>query len=274
MAGEPLLVGAVAYTPNVVPIWEGIRSYFQESENSDEHMDFVLYSNYGRLVDSLIARHIDIAWNTNLAYVRTVLQTDRHCVALAQRDTDVDFSTVFVARNGSRLHGTADIAGKRLALGSADSAHAAILPLYYLRRAGVEESELQILRFDTDIGKHGDTGRSELDAAQAVLSGDADVAAIGSSTWNAMGAEELMADALTEVWRTEGYCHCMFTALDTLSADLYQPWLDRLLAMSWDNPQHRKILELEGLRCWVRPHLDGYQPLFEAVKEQGIDPRW
>jgi ABC-type phosphate/phosphonate transport system substrate-binding protein len=272
MAGEPLIVGAVAYTPNVVPIWEGIRSYFQESP--DGQMDFVLYSNYGRLVDSLIADHIHVAWNTNLAYVRTVLHTGGRCTALAQRDTDVDFTTVFVARTGSGLRGADDIAGKRLALGSADSAHAAILPLYYLRREGVAESDLQIIRFDTDIGKHGDTGRSELDAVEAVLAGEADVAAIGSSTWEAMGAEELMFDSLAQVWRTEGYCHCVFTALDTLPAARYTPWLDRLLAMSWDDPQQRKILELEGLRRWVRPQLDGYKPLFEAVKEQGIDPRW
>jgi ABC-type phosphate/phosphonate transport system substrate-binding protein len=271
---QPLIVGAVAYTPNVVPIWEGIRSYFEESQSPDGRMDFVLYSNYGRLVDSLIAGHIDIAWNTNLAYVRTVLQTRGRCTALAQRDTDVDFATVFVARAGSSLSGAGEIAGKRLALGSADSAHAAILPLYYLRRAGIAESDLHITRFDTDIGKHGDTGRSELDAVEAVLAGEADVAAIGSSTWQAMGAEQLMRDSLVEVWRTDGYCHCMFTALDTLPADRYQPWLDRLLAMSWDNPEHRKILELEGLRRWVLPHLDGYKPLFEAVEQQGIDPRW
>ena len=37
-----LLVGAVAYTANVVPIWEGIREYFAES---DAPMDFVLFSN-------------------------------------------------------------------------------------------------------------------------------------------------------------------------------------------------------------------------------------
>jgi ABC-type phosphate/phosphonate transport system substrate-binding protein len=237
-------------------------------------MDFVLYSNYARLVDSLIADHIDIAWNTNLAYVRTVLQTDGHCTALAQRDTDVDFTTVFVAGAGSGLRGPDDIAGKRLALGSADSAHAAILPLYYLRHAGITETDLTVTRFDTDIGKHGDTGRSELDAVEAVLAGEADVAAIGSSTWLAMGAEELMRDSLQEVWRTEGYCHCMFTALDTLPPDRYNPWLQRLLAMSWDNPEHRKILELEGLRRWVHPHLDGYKPLFNAVEQQGIDPRW
>ncbi len=270
---EPLVVGAVAYTPNVVPIWEGIRSYFQGLDDPDAQMDFVLYSNYGRLVDSLIAGHIDVAWNTNLAYVRTVIQTNGHCIALAQRDTDVDFTTVFVARAGTELEGPEAIAGKRLALGSADSAHAAVLPLYYLHRAGVTDEDLHLMRFDTDIGKHGDTGRSELDAVQAVLDGEADVAAIGSSTWQAMDAG-LMAQTLTEIWRTEGYCHCMFTALDTLEPARYEPWLKGLMAMDWENPDHRTILELEGLTRWVEPHLDGYKPLFEAVAEQGIDPRW
>ncbi|WP_433604185.1 Rv1680 family SBP-like protein [Prescottella agglutinans] len=271
---NPLIVGAVAYTPNVVPIWEGIRTYFTESDVPGTEMDFVLYSNYGRLVESLLAGHVDVAWNTNLAYVRTVMQTDGHCTALAQRDTDVGFTTVFVARSGSGLKGAEAIAGKRLALGSADSAHAAILPLHYLAEAGVPASDVQIIRFDTDIGKHGDTGRSELDAVEAVLAGDADVAAIGITTWNAMGREELMPDALEVVWQTDGYCHCMFTALETLSPERYTPWLDELLAMNWGNPAHRRILELEGLRQWVRPHLDGYEPLFAAVAEQGIDPRW
>ena len=124
---ETILLGAVAYDPKVVTIWEGIRDYFNESGTP---FDFALFSNYERQVESLLAGHIDIAWNTNLAYVRTVLQTHGRCTALAQRDTDVDFTTVFVARTGGLLDGADAIAGKRLALGSADSAHAAILPLF------------------------------------------------------------------------------------------------------------------------------------------------
>jgi hypothetical protein len=46
------------------------------------------------------------------------------------------------------------------------------------------------------------------------------------------------------------------------------------MAMDWDVPEHRRILELEGLRRWVRPQLDGYRDLFEAVDEQGIAARW
>ncbi|WP_149361489.1 Rv1680 family SBP-like protein [Lolliginicoccus suaedae] len=271
---DQIIVGAVAYSPNMVPIWEGIRDYFRDPETGDPSMDFVLYSNYARLVDSLIAGHVDIAWNTNLAYARAMMQTDGKAVALAQRDTDTTFSTVFVARAGSQIEGPDGIAGSRLALGSADSAHAAILPLHYLAKEGVTVDAMSITRFNSDIGKHGDTGRSELDAIAAVLAGEADVAAIGNVTWDAMGTDDLMPGSLEVAWQTPEYCHCMFTAMDTLPEERYGPWVEQLLAMDWENPEHRKILELEGLRKWVRPHLDGYQSLFTAIEEQGVDPRW
>jgi phosphonate transport system substrate-binding protein len=268
---EPLLVGAVAYTPNVVPIWEGMRDYFA---GTDTPIDFLLFSHYGRQVDALLAGTIDIAWNTNLAWVRTVLQTEGSCRALAMRDTDLAFASVFVTRAGSGLNKVSDLAGRRLALGSRDSAQAAILPLYYLRQAGVGEDDLELLRIDSDLGKHGDTGRSELDAIQAVLDEQADAAAIGITTWESIGRDELMPGALAELWRSPSYCHCNFTALATLEPARTDPWVAHLLAMDWDNPEHRRILELEGLRRWVLPDLAGYASLFEAVEEQGISPRW
>src|SRR6266498_937673 len=120
-------------------------------------MDFVLFSNYGRQVDALVEGSVDIAWNTNLAWVRTVLRTDGACRALAMRDTDAAFSSVFVTRPGSGLCGIDDLKGHRLALGSRDSAQAAILPVHYLRRAGLNESDVELLRIDSDLGKHGDT---------------------------------------------------------------------------------------------------------------------
>jgi ABC-type phosphate/phosphonate transport system substrate-binding protein len=267
---KPLIVGAVAYTPNVVPIWEGIRGYFA---GSPVEMDFVLFSNYGRQVDALVDGAIDIAWNTNLAWVRTVLQTDGACRALAMRDTDLAFTTVLVTRPGAGLRELADLRGRRLALGSRDSAQAAILPVHYLHQAGLDGA-VELLRIDSDLGKHGDTGRSELDAIRAVLDERADAAAIGITTWEAIGRDELMPGALEEFWRSPAYCHCNFTALDRLPAQRSDPWVAHLLAMSWDNPAHRQILELEGLRRWVRPHLDGYASLFEAVEQQNIPPRW
>jgi ABC-type phosphate/phosphonate transport system substrate-binding protein len=268
---RPLIVGAVAYTANVVPIWEGIRDYFA---GSGAEMDFVLFSNYGRQVDALVGGTIDVAWNTNLAWVRTVMQTDGACRALAMRDTDLTFATVLVARKGAGLRGLDDLRGRRLALGSRDSAQAAILPVHFLRQAGLDGDAVDLTRIDSDLGKHGDTGRSELDAIRAVLDEKADAAAIGITTWEAIGQDELMPGALEEFWRSPEYCHCNFTALDGLPPDRSEPWVEHLLKMDWDVPEHRRILEMEGLRRWVRPDLDGYASLFDAVKDQGIPAHW
>ena len=268
---EPLLVGAVAYTPNVVTIWEGMRDYFATTSTD---MDFVLFSNYGRQVDALLAGTIDVAWNTNLAWVRTVAQTDDGCRALAMRDTDAVFQTIFVTRAGSRLHDLQDLKGRRLALGSRDSAQAAILPLHFLHHSGPGADAVDLVRMNSDVGKHGDTGRSELDALRAVLDEKADAAAIGINTWEAIGREELMPGAFEAFWESPTYSHCNFTVLETMPEDRTGPWLENLLAMDWDNPAHRPILEMEGLRQWVPPRLDGYASLFEAVREQGISARW
>lgn len=271
MASRPIVVGAVAYTPNVVPIWEGIRDYFA---GGDADMDFVLFSNYAAQVDALLAGHVDIAWNTNLAWVRTVARTSGACRALAMRDTDLAFSTVFVSRPGAGLAGLTDLKGRRLALGSRDSAQAAILPVYFLRRAGLTGSDVDLLRIDSDLGKHGDTGRSELDAIRAVLDERADAAALGITTWEAIGRDDLMPGALAAFWQSPAYCHCNFTALPALSEARAGAWVAQLLAMDWDNPEHRRILELEGLRRWVRPDVTGYASLFAAVEEQGIPAAW
>jgi phosphonate transport system substrate-binding protein len=259
---EPLVVGAVAYSAKVVPIWEGIRDYFRDGP---QPMDYVLFSNYERQVDALLGGQIDVAWNTNLAWVRTVRRSEGHCAALAMRDTDVGYRTLLVARRGAGLTGARDLDGRTLALGSRDSAQAAILPLHFLEREGVDPGRMTLLRFDTDVGKHGDTGTSELDAMRAVLAGDADAAAVGIGTWEAPSLRDELTGGLVALWESPGYCHCNFSALDSLDPGRREAWTEHLLAMDWEVPAHRRILEMEGLRRWVRPELDGYAPLFEAT---------
>jgi ABC-type phosphate/phosphonate transport system substrate-binding protein len=125
------------------------------------------------------------------------------------------------------------------------------------------------------VGKHGDTGRSDLDALRAVVDGDADVAAVGINTWDALraGGDAATAD-LEVVWESEEYSHCNFSALDTLAEDRSGPWVEHLLAMDWEIPEHRRILELEGLTAWKLPDLDGYRSLATAMEEQGTSERW
>ena len=53
-----------------------------------------------------------------------------------------------------------------------------------------------------------------------------------------------------------------------------RPALDRfLLAMRYDQPRWRQLMDLEGLKRWIRPDatiLEGYRVLFEAVEKQKL----
>jgi ABC-type phosphate/phosphonate transport system substrate-binding protein len=255
-----VVVGAVAHSPNAVAVWEGIREHFQASE---VETDYVLFSSYERQVEALLRGQIDVAWNTGLAWVRAVGMTGGRCRALAMRDTDLGCRTVFVGSGGRSPTYLRQLQGRRLALGARDSARAAILPLHFLDRMGLALDKVELVRFDGDLGKHGETGRGEVEAVRAVRAGRADAAAIGLVMWHELALADMF-----PLWRSPPYCHRNFTALDSLDAGLADAWTRHLMAMDWDDPGHRPILEMEGLRRWVQPELDGYRALFEAVERQ------
>jgi len=52
-----LLLGAVAYDPKVVTIWDGFKLWFEKNGLS---FDYVLYSNYERQVEAHLAGHVDV----------------------------------------------------------------------------------------------------------------------------------------------------------------------------------------------------------------------
>jgi phosphonate transport system substrate-binding protein len=262
---DSILLGAVAYDPKVVTIWEGIRDYFR-GEGVD--FDFALFSNYERQVDTLVAGHIDIAWNTPLGHVRVQRRTEGRSRSLGMRDSDRDFHAKIVVRKDAGIRTLADLAGKTLAVGSRDSTQARILPLYFLRQQGVALDNVQLLPFDTDLGKHGDTGDSELRVLRAVREGKADAGALGDVTWALLRTESPEnTEGLEVFWRSPAYYHCNFTALPSFERG--QQWTEALLAMSYDDPSVRVEMELEGVKRWLPGDKSGYADLTEAMRQQG-----
>jgi len=264
MSQRPIIVGAVAYDPKVVPIWEAMRSYFGEAKVPT---DYVLFSNYEAQVDALFARAIDIAWNTNVAYVRAERRAGGGCRVLAMRDTDLGFTSRLIARSDAGIQTLGDLRGKRLAVGSADSAQAALVPLVAIRDAGLDpDVDLELIRFDLDVGKHGDTGTSELEVLRALHDGEADAGAIGYVTWIREQEQGRVNTALLRsFWTSQPYNHCNFTALPDFDAETAKRWSEALLAMDGSDPRWRRLMELEGLSAWLPGRKEGYELLERAV---------
>ena len=109
---DTLLMGAVAYDPKVVTIWEGFKAWFADRGLD---FDFILYSNYERQVEAHFAGQYHVAWNSPLAWLqaeRVARARGRKAQAIAMRDTDCDLTSVFVVGAGSPIDKLADINGK------------------------------------------------------------------------------------------------------------------------------------------------------------------
>jgi phosphonate transport system substrate-binding protein len=265
-----LLVGAVAYHPKAVTIWETIRDLFR---GHPLELDFVLFSNYEAQVEALFRGMIEIAWNTPVAWVRCRYRSKGAARPLVMRDSDIGFTTKLVAREGSGIRNLADLRGKRVAFGSRDSAQAAILPEHFLWTQGGLKSgkDYTAVRFDIDVGKHGDTGSSELEVLDAVQAGEADAGAVGQTVWEqCSNAGSVSPRKVKPFWTSPAFCHCNFTALPSLAESRSSGFVRRLLSMDYADPEVKKMMDLEGLKRWVAGRIEGYEELEKAMEEQDL----
>jgi ABC-type phosphate/phosphonate transport system substrate-binding protein len=269
MNNQTLLLGAVAYDPKVVTIWEGFKAWFNGRGLA---FDYVLYSNYERQVEAHLAGHFHIAWNSPLAWVRAerlARSAGRRAEAVAMRDTDQNLTSVIVVRSDSTIDSIPDLKGKRVGVGAIDSPQATLLPLSHLRANGATPfADFEVARRDLLGGKHGDHIGGEREAARALIAGVVDAACMIDSNHLLFINEGTLPVGATRILaQTAPYDHCNFTTLDDAPGDLVNRFRELLLGMSYDDPEVRPLLDLEGLKAWRQGRVEGYRALERAVEE-------
>lgn len=273
MKTSPLMMGAVAYAPKVVTIWEGFKEYFRRH---NFEFDYILYSNYERQVEAQFDGSIALAWSSPLAWVRAdrmARARGQVAPAIAMRDTDCDLTSVLVARGDSAISGSNDLAalrGKVIGFGAIDSPQAHLIPLDHLRQNGlVAGRDFSARRFDVLGGKHGDHIGGERDAALALMAGDIDAAWMIDGNHQAFSREGILPGGATRiVARTGLYDHCNFTVSPGAPQEQIPRFTELLLAMRWEDPQVRPLLELEGLKTWLPGRTSGYDLLIRATDDE------
>jgi len=281
MTTTPLMMGAVAYAPKVVTIWEGFKEYFRRH---DFAFDYILYSNYERQVEAQFEGAIALAWNSPLAWVRAERMArarGQQVRAVAMRDSDCDLTSVLVARadsvlgTGAQLTKLADLAGKTVGFGAIDSPQARLIPLDHLRQnALLAGRDYTARRFDVLGGKHGDHIGGERDAALALMAGEIDAAWMIDGNHMAFSREGILpAGATRIIARSAPFDHCNFTVSPDAPAPAIARFTELLLAMSWDDPEVRPLLELEGLKTWLPGRTSGYAALIRAVDNEAFYDR-
>lgn len=265
---QTLRVGAVLYDPKVSIIWEIIRDFFEENGIAT---DMIFYTNYERQVEALVGGSIDIAWNSPLAWLDSQRQSGGSCRAIAMRDTDRDRVTHLVVKADSGIESVEDLRGKTVAFGAEDSPQAKLIPQGLLSRGGLEAGkDYELKRFDVLVGKHGDHVGGELDAFRCLERGEAAASAMLDLNWGKWTADGTIDPSRYKILATtDRFDHCVFTVREDFPKDVEKKWLEVLFSMSYDNPKHREMMDMEGLKEWLPGRTTGFGPLSEAVEKQG-----
>jgi ABC-type phosphate/phosphonate transport system substrate-binding protein len=263
--GPALRIGAVAYGPSVVTVFEGLRRHF---DRNGMPVDYVLYSNYDALVQALADGDVDIAWNTPLAHAQYHLKAGGSSKTLVMRDVDCDFRSVLVAREDAGIDSVGQLEGKTLVLGSNDAAESTVLPTYYLNREGLDLDTIDLLSLDGQLDQEGNPCSSEHDVLAALLDGRGEAGVIGERLWNHLKrTRPEAADSLKLVWTTPSFSHCVFTAPADLDPELARRFTELMTSMDPADPLAADVMRLEGTKAWVVGSPDGFVDLLEALRE-------
>jgi phosphonate transport system substrate-binding protein len=259
-------IGAVAYSPSAVTIFEGIRRYL---EGHGLPVDYVLYSNYDSLVDALHKGQVDIAWNTPLAHAQYHRKAGDVSQTLIMRDVDCNFRSMLIVRTDADIHSLDDLRGKTLILGSRQAAEATVLPVHFLKHEGLDLAKVKIKSLDGQVDLRGNPCSSEVHVLKALQEGRGQAGIIGERLWNHLAKEQPdQVSGLKNLWISPPFSHCVFTASKDFDRGLADRFSRLMIAMDPNDPETAEIMRLEGTRKWVAGSPEGFQELLKTLHEE------
>lgn len=228
-------------------------------------------TDYTAVVRAFQRGDIHLAWMGGLTGVQA-----RELVpgadAIAQRDIDADFHSLFIATRASGLEpfddvsGLTSLRGRSLTFGSETSTSGRLMPEYFLQQAGVEISDL--------AGEPGYSGSHDA-TIEAVASGAFDVGAVNEQVWAAtQEAGEVDLSGVQVLFRTPGYADYHWLVRPDID-EVYgkgtrQAVLDLILGLDEDEPADAKILELFGADDFIEANNAAYDDLEDVARSLGL----
>src|SRR5262249_13528074 len=128
-------------------------------------------------------------------------------------------------------------------------------------------NDYQIQRFDVLVGKHGDHIGGELDAFKYLASGKAAASTMLDLNWQTWTADgTINGNEVVILASTDFFDHCVFAVRNDFPEEVKAKWLKVLFSMSYENPKHREMMDMEGLKAWVPGRTTGFGILARAVE--------
>lgn len=233
---------------------------------------YVPVTDYQSAVTGFRVGDLDLVWFGGLTGVQARAEVDG-AHAVAQRDIDRAFTSVFITRADSGIapvsdvSGLAELAGHSFTFGSESSTSGRLMPEYFLRQAGLDPT--------TDFdGPPGYSGSHDA-TIELVRSGTYEAGALNSQVWDARVAEGAVEpDEVVEIFRTPPYADYHWVARPDLDRRFGAGFTDRVVAAltSLDpaDPDDAAILDLFGAGAFVLADDGDYAAIEAVARDAGL----
>ena len=225
-------------------------------------VQFVPVVDYAATVEGLGAKKLDLVWYGGFTSVQAARRTNGNAKRLVLRQEDAEFKSVFVARPGSGMKSLADLKGKTFSFGSVGSTSGHLMPRYFLLQAGVNpERDMKQVAYS---GAHDAT-------ALWVESGKVEAGALNFLVWDKLVQQKKVDPARISVfYTTPPYVDYVWTARGDLDRGLLDKITASFLKLDYDNPEHRRLLDLHHTKKYIRANDADWKGVEEAALAAGL----
>lgn len=222
-------------------------------------------TDYKAAVTAFKVGDLDLVWFGGVTGVQARIQVPG-AQAIAQRDIDEQFKSVFIANSASGIKTLADLKGKTFTFGSESSTSGRLMPQSFLEKAGIGLQDLK--------GKPGFSGSHDK-TIELVAAGAFDAGALNEQVWK-QRLEEKTVDMtrVTAFWTSPTYHDYHWVLHPEAAKRLGEGFQARLLAaltsLSVANEEQKKILDLFGAQKFIPTDNEGYAEIERVGRSVGL----
>lgn len=270
-ASEVFRIGAIPdQEPERLQRTYGLLSDYL-SDSLGVTVEYVPVTDYQGAVSAFRVGDLDLVWFGALTGVQARLEVDG-AEAVAQRDIDTEFTSVFIARADAgiepfdQVDGLSVVAGRALTFGSESSTSGRLMPQSFLSQAGVSLDDL--------AGAPGFSGSHDA-TIELVTAGTFEVGTVSSEVWDSRVAEGAVdTDTVIEIFRTPQYVNYHWVSQPALS-DRFGDGFDAevlaaLMALDPDDPGQAEILDLFGAESFIATESGNYAAVEAVGRDIGL----
>ncbi len=228
-------------------------------------------TDYAAAVTAFKVGDLDLVWFGGLTGVQARLQVP-DAEAIAQRDIDAEFHTIFIASTASGIAPITDPAelsalkGKTITFGSESSTSGRLMPQYFLEQSGMTLSDFK-----------GEPGFSSSHDAtiKLVEAGTYDAGALNEQVWlERVAAGEVDQSKVQAIWQTPSYYdyHWVVNSDEVdekFGEGFTQQIQAALLKLDKNDPDQAAILELFGAGKFIETENENYAQIEAVGREIG-----